>query len=1466
VNAKGKWVLICLGVLVGLLAAAYGWRDRLIAPRLAAAIRDALHRELGLEVAIGRLGGSLFTDIEIEGLQTLAPGTRGPVSSLTAKRLSIRYSPFALIEGTAGFVDGMRVEAEGLQAELDLDRGGASPPEATPSPLLPLAIPALQVRDSSVAIRWGDLRTRLDGITLDAAKDSDGSRRVRISNAEWSWTHPRLAAGKTRVAGELALTPESVAIRELNLDDGRVLAQGRVGLPAANDPFRVEAQLQLGTGRVDLTGVVAAAALNARLMADQVDIEPIAALFLQPLSGRLSADIDLAVPFERPAAASGRLHLEARNAVVRGVDLARASASATLADGWVRIGDFAAASGRSRLTVSNAAAPLEPLLDGAWGDLLSTLSGRFALACEDLPGLLRMAGLAADDPPERVPQHRLELTGRIDAGHLRIPRGSLTAGPNRIALQELDTRIPPAPSDTPLKGSLRMDLPDLEALAHTLPLSPLAGSLKADVTIGGTYGRPEADAVLSAERLGIGDILVGSLSLAVRCTPQQLLVQKLAVRRGADTLSGHGRVRLPEGHIDTAELSFAIADMEWLGAYLPPAAGTVAGARPRVQGRAQGEARLSGPWSSPEGELNVALDDLRLRGQRFGSGSMRIAKKRNTVTAHSIKLAQASDRLDVSGSFDLDAGRLGPSRLQLLCADIGPYLEALAPQWGWLRGRAAATIEASGALEQPDFALALALERITGGGRTLRDARIRARGAGRQVVIEAAETLTPAGKLQAAGRLAWNPAGTAIDATLDEFSLKGDDLLLNLESPARMRYEADRRLVVERLAAGGPQGRIVVRGQLALAGGRSDLTAELAEVNGGGWLGRLTGMPLTLEGMDAALRVGGAAAAPEIRLEGTVRRLGAEKQPLALSGRFDLFYAGRRLRIDAFDWAGPAGHRVALAGTLPIDLAGDPVLAPGTLALTATVDVPSQDLLRQLAPAWPIAAGAIEARLALEGSWAAPRGALQLAGRDMTLAADSIYAPPGPCAARIEMAVDTRRILLQTIEVHCAHARFQGAGSWQDYPAFNQWTSGKPPPAGTVALEGRLAAYDLGWLARGVKDIRRVTGRLDADLKIEGPLRDPHLQGRLRLTDGELRPEADLPPLQALSLDAGFAGRDLTIRSLRGELGGAPFEVTGSVAGLLAADSRPTLDLRLAGRNLLLQRSQTLRLRADTDLRLTGPLERMALAGSLSITDGLFAKNFGLAEGLTAGSAKPKAGPGFSLFSFDSAPLRDLRFDVRVNAAKPFQIKNNLVKGAFRPDLALVGSGEAPELVGKIYLETTRLYLPAGRMQFDSGVIHFEAVDPGRPRLDMVGTARMIGYDITAVVEGPYDEPSVSLSSVPPLPDADLLALVLTGQPPKTPGGDSVEKRQGLNVAVFIGRDVLMRLPGGDSAESLQAVLERFDVELGRSVTRAGDDTINARFRIVDGVPRQGDTLYLTGEKDVFDQYNAGVRIVFRFR
>ena len=49
-------------------------------------------------------------------------------------------------------------------------------------------------------------------------------------------------------------------------------------------------------------------------------------------------------------------------------------------------------------------------------------------------------------------------------------------------------------------------------------------------------------------------------------------------------------------------------------------------------------------------------------------------------------------------------------------------------------------------------------------------------------------------------------------------------------------------------------------------------------------------------------------------------------------------------------------------------------------------------------------------------------------------------------------------------------------------------------------------------------------------------------------------------------------------------------------------------------------------------------------------------------------------------------------------------------------------------------------------------------------------------------------------------------------------------------------------------------------------MTRSSEETIEAQFRIAEGVLRDGDKLYLTGEKDIWDFYNAGLKIVFRFK
>ncbi|MHB8763648.1 MAG: translocation/assembly module TamB domain-containing protein, partial [Deferrisomatales bacterium] len=409
----------------------------------------------------------------------------------------------------------------------------------------------------------------------------------------------------------------------------------------------------------------------------------------------------------------------------------------------------------------------------------------------------------------------------------------------------------------------------------------------------------------------------------------------------------------------------------------------------------------------------------------------------------------------------------------------------------------------------------------------------------------------------------------------------------------------------------------------------------------------------------------------------------------------------------------------------------------------------------------------------------------------------------------------------------------------------------------------RLRVPDLGWVAAGVGALRRVSGAAEVEVVAEGPAREPRLLARIEVSGGEVRPAAAMVPVRNLSLEALADRGGLWLQALRGELGGAPFQVTGRVDW--AGSAGPRLDLALAGRNLLLHRDDSMQVRADLALAVAGPVDALEVSGEVRITEGRFVRAVDLTAALQ-GRSRPKADGGLQLFSFRDPPLRDLRFDVAVTAARPFEIKTNLAAGGLRPALRLRGTGQVPVLVGEVYLEPTRVTLPAGRLQVDAGVIRFPELDPDRPRIDLSASSRMLGYDIQLGVEGPYDEPTVTLSSVPPLAEEDLLLLVLTGKPPEAPADRSAAERTGLNVAVYLGKSVLARWLGGGSPEADESLLDRFELELGRGVTRLGRETLEAQFRLADAVFLEGDQVFLTAERDLFDAYNAGVKFVVRFR
>ncbi|MCU0584857.1 MAG: translocation/assembly module TamB [Desulfobacterales bacterium] len=499
----------------------------------------------------------------------------------------------------------------------------------------------------------------------------------------------------------------------------------------------------------------------------------------------------------------------------------------------------------------------------------------------------------------------------------------------------------------------------------------------------------------------------------------------------------------------------------------------------------------------------------------------------------------------------------------------------------------------------------------------------------------------------------------------------------------------------------------------------------------------------------------------------------------------------------------------------------------------------------------------------MSGNWNAPAAALRLTGRELLPSGEALL-PPGPYAAEGEALLQGRRLHLPRLVVKGPSAAFEAVGEVTELQSPTDLLSGS---AGArrekVSVRAVLRISELGWAARALEGVRRTAGRIEADATLTGPLADPELTADLRLIDGEIGPDGTLPPLHRLGLDAGFSGQRLEIRSLKGEAGGAPFRITGELAA--GAPETQAAALRIEGDNLLLFRSETVTLRADTRLSLTGPLSALVLKGELAITDGRLSTRWRFLDTfLTPG--RPASEGGLRLFSIQAPPFRDMRFEVRISSKSPFRLRTNVARGEVRPDLLLAGTGESPMLTGVVYVDPGRLSLPSTTLKIESGLIRFLPADPERPVVNLMGTGRIYGFDINLRVEGPYDAPEIFLSSVPPLAHEELLWMLLTGEPPRQEAALSESQQAGMKVAVFVGRDFITHWLESALPESDESVLDRLDVEVGRSVSRTGQQTIEARFRLAEGFLRQGDALYLVGDKDIYDTYNMGVRLVFRFQ
>ena len=147
--------------------------------------------------------------------------------------------------------------------------------------------------------------------------------------------------------------------------------------------------------------------------------------------------------------------------------------------------------------------------------------------------------------------------------------------------------------------------------------------------------------------------------------------------------------------------------------------------------------------------------------------------------------------------------------------------------------------------------------------------------------------------------------------------------------------------------------------------------------------------------------------------------------------------------------------------------------------------------------------------------------------------------------------------------------------------------------------------------------------------------------------------------------------------------------------------------------------------------------------------------------------------------------------------------------------LSLEGTVAQPLVLGSVETQEGRITFRRHRFVLENAVVRFD--DPRRinPYLDVRATTRIRTYDVTMGLTGRADDLTIRLTSEPPLPQADLLALVTLGQTREELGNSG-----GLAFAGEAAQMISQELLGSETRMPLDIV------ELGKN------DTGQQQFRV----------------------------------
>ncbi len=449
-----------------------------------------------------------------------------------------------------------------------------------------------------------------------------------------------------------------------------------------------------------------------------------------------------------------------------------------------------------------------------------------------------------------------------------------------------------------------------------------------------------------------------------------------------------------------------------------------------------------------------------------------------------------------------------------------------------------------------------------------------------------------------------------------------------------------------------------------------------------------------------------------------------------------------------------------------------------------------------------------------------------------------------------------------------------------------------------LADEGFLTGHAEGNL-KGMHDIalngdiplsvaRRFTPDLDdigGNIRVNGVFkrtpRESDLSAQVLLNDIGVTLPGLAQHLHSLNGRIVADQNNIRIVDLRGNLDDGVFNLNGDMelvdfafSGLEAETTLEALPVNVPG---------MLEMTLDAKLQVGGTPETTQVEGDVTLLDGLYYQNIDInpLAGIGKRTRRVPAPPP----EIDLPYLKNMLFDVAVDAQSPFRVDNNLAELTITPDLMFTGTLETPSLSGRATVNEGTLAYAGREFEIERGEIDF--VDPYsiEPEVDILGTIDVQDRIIQILASGGLNDLQFKLSSSDPtLADQDILSLLVLGKTTTELRGEGeaeesgqtnqqliaslIESTFGEEIQSVTGLDTFTIVTGSDEDDDS----DRIALTLGKNIT----PRLNTIFTVEseDGEIMQRATaeyrilnnLSVTGFRDTRGIFGGELRLVWELR